>query len=191
MIKPGNQCNRQRHGVEAGNHIKLHGVLRKALRVGRNINKTIMETSNILTSENREKFTTHLFIANAVILLLFIFFWGFGQMGFVSQGGLFSGITLVKTYYNVNIAGDTKILAIWLLLIPVSSGYMLYCALTGTKRFIKLARILLILGFIPVLTLVLISSFNALGLILSLLLAVSLFFSKRMQTLWNKLFQNA
>ncbi len=142
MIKPGNQCNRQRHGVEAGNHIKLHGVLRKALRVGRNINKTIMETSNILTSENREKFTTHLFLANAVIQLLFIFFWGFGQMGFVSQGGLFSGITLVKTYYNVNIAGDTKILAIWLLLIPVSSGYMLYCALTGTKRFIKLARIL-------------------------------------------------
>ena len=125
-----------------------------------------MEKINIFINENREKVTTLLFLANAVILLFFIFFWGFGEMGFISKGGLFSGISIVKAYYNVNIAGDTKIVAYWLLLIPASSIYMLYCVFTGTKRFIKIARIILVFGFLPVLTLILIRPFNAIGLAL-------------------------
>ena len=149
-----------------------------------------MQNINIFINENREKFTTLLFLANAVILLFFIFFWGFGEMGYMSEGGLFSGISIVKAFYTMTFPGEAKLNAYWLLLIPASSIYMLYCVFTGTNRFIKIARIILVIGFFPVLTLILIRPFNALGLIISVLLAVSLFFSKKTQPFLNKLFKN-
>lgn len=162
-----------------------------------------MEKVMQFIKNNRDKFRTHQFVANAIILVLFFVFWGVTEKtqcfftGAVSGGGAISGFGLAREMRAAHVAakGMSGVISsgqaqpVIMMLIPLMSGFMIYSVLTGFSRFLRTAKILLIIGLLlPGVLFILSGPIRWLGVTISLVAAISLFFSSKVQPQLDKLF---
>ena len=143
-----------------------------------------------MLKRNRQKFMSLMFIANATVLVTYAFFWGLpiadpvraGEVAWSGAGRTYSDFLLWQAAAFGTISGDDRmaisIISTWLTVIPIASIYMLFCLFSGSKRFLKTAKVLLVVGHLPAFTLLL-APLKFFGFLLSVVSAISLFFASR------------
>ncbi len=142
--------------------------------------ETNFEKVNVFVKENQDKIKTPMFVASAIVLLAFILLWGISENGYFSGIILLSSIISDSDFYNMSYGGEGGgfLYFIYILLIPLSSGYLMYSSWIGTTRFVLLAKILLLFSIAPLAIAGIISPFRLFGLFISALCVLYIFFPK-------------
>ncbi|MDX9697431.1 MAG: hypothetical protein RBT49_16695 [Bacteroidales bacterium] len=143
--------------------------------------ETNFEKVNVFVKENQDKIKTPMFVASAIVFIAFFTIWG------ISKDGLLNGITVIKNLitdnrdfigFNGEISIMWYLMILFLFLIPISSGFLAYSSWHGTKNFVKLAKIVLLISIFPYLPVVFSNPIKAFGLAISIIAIAYMFFPK-------------
>ncbi|MGE0090249.1 MAG: hypothetical protein AB7S50_12335 [Bacteroidales bacterium] len=142
--------------------------------------ETNFEKVNVFVKENQDKIKTPMFVASAIVFIAFILFWGINDNGYFSGIVLLSGILGDSDFYNMSYGGDGGgfLYFIYILLIPLSSGYLMYSSWFATTKFVLLAKILLLFSIAPLAIAGLVNPFRLFGLFISALCVLYIFLPK-------------
>lgn len=149
------------------------------------LNPEVMETKIDDLTEfvkiNQVKFKTPMFIAMAIVFIAYFIFWGITDKGYFS--GIITFVSIIKDKslfigYNGEMSISFYYYFLCLTLIPVSSGYLIYSYLANQTSFVKLAKILLLISFLPFVLQGIFTPIRSFGLFLSVVSVVYIFIPK-------------
>ncbi|HRW62202.1 MAG TPA: hypothetical protein P5132_01870 [Bacteroidales bacterium] len=147
------------------------------------------EKVNAFVKANQDKIKTPMFVASAIVFLAFILLWGISENGYFSGIVLLSSIISDSDFYNMSYGGEGGgfLYFIYILLIPLSSGYLMYSSWIETKRFVLLAKLLLLFSIAPLAIAGLVNPLSLFGLFISALCVLYIFLPK----IGNKIIEKA
>jgi hypothetical protein len=140
--------------------------------------ETKFENAADFIKTNQEKIKTPMFFSSLIVFVAYLLFWGFSKEGYLS--GITSLVNVIKDYrLFIGFDGELDIFFYYLLLclivIPISSGYLMYASWNGTMQYVKIAKIALLISFLPFFLKAIFSPFLLFGLFASVLSVAYMF----------------
>lgn len=151
--------------------------------------ETKIDKANDFIRINHEKIKAPLFISGLIVFIAFILFWGITDKGYYN--GIIAFINIITDHrdfigYDGQISFSFYLLLFSLMLIPLSSGYLMYASWFGKVKYIKLVKIVLLISIFPFALGAIINPFSRLGLFISALAVAYMFLPKIGDTVISK-----
>jgi hypothetical protein len=141
--------------------------------------ETKIDKANDFIRINHEKIKAPLFISSFVIFIAYFLFWGIGDDGYFN--GIFTLISIISDHsdfigFNGEISFSFYFLLFSLMLIPISSGYIMYSSWYGGGKHVQIAKVVLLISFLPFILVAVFKPISRFGLFISIISIAYLFF---------------